>query len=116
VIVAGWALLALWALAALLLNRAPRGAFWNLLGVLQVILGVQIVLGVVLFAMGRAPVSQGPTWLHYVYGAAGPVVVLAVAHRQARRFSSVSWMVFGVAALVNFGLTFRALQTGLGWG
>jgi hypothetical protein len=113
-IVGGWALLALWALLSFIRNRAPADAFWNVLGILQVILGVQVALGAVLLAMGRVPPARGPTWLHYVYGALGPVFVLVVAHRQARRFASISWMVFGIAALVNLGLTFRALQTGLG--
>ena len=111
---AGWALLALWALASFVLNRAPHGAFWSLLAVLQVALAAQAVVGLVLLAMGRRPASVGPEWLHYAYGALFPLAVLVVAHRWARRHESLSWAFFGAAGVVIFGLTFRALQTGLG--
>jgi hypothetical protein len=110
----GWALLALWSLISFLRNKPPGDRFWTLLGALQVILGLQILIGLVLLALGRVPASRGPVWLHYVYGGLFPVVVLVVAHRFARRQQGISWVVFGVAALVIFGLTFRALQTGLG--
>ena len=68
-----------------------------------------------MYLFGLRPPTNGPEWLHYVYGALFPAVVLAYAHNQARgRFAEVPWAVFGIAALVCFGLTFRALQTGLG--
>jgi hypothetical protein len=112
----GWAFLALCTLWAFVRNRAPRDWFWSLLAVLQVALVVQALVGSVLFVMGHRPDSSGPQWLHYLYGAVGPAIVLAFAHRWARRYETISWAVFGVAALVIFGLTFRALSTGLGIG
>jgi hypothetical protein len=113
-VAAGFAVLTLWAAASFVRNRAPGSLFWTLLGGLQVILGIQIVVGGILFALGYRPLSNGPMWLHYAYGGLFPAVVLIVAHRVARRAEGIPWLVFGVAALVNFGLTFRALQTGLG--
>jgi hypothetical protein len=113
-VVAGWLLLALWALASFIRNKAPGGAYWNLLAGLQVLLGLQAVVGLFLFVIGQRPASAGPEWLHYAYGALFPIAVLVFAHRYARNNESVSWMVFGFAAFVIFGLTFRALQTGLG--
>ena len=110
----GWALLALWALVSFVRNKPPGDRFWTLLGVLQVALGVQALVGLGLLLSGREPPSNGPVWLHYAYGALFPVVVLVAAHRFARRQEGISWVVFGVAAFVIFGLTFRALQTGLG--
>jgi hypothetical protein len=113
-IVAGWALLALWALVSFVRNKAPGGGFWNLLAALQFLVGAQIVVGVVLFAGGSRPPTPGVSWLHYAYGGLFPLAVLVLAHRWARRNESVSWMIFGVAGAVIFGLTLRALQTGLG--
>ncbi len=113
---AGFALLALWALAAWIFNREPHRWFWALLAGVQVILGVQVVVGAVLFAVGERPATSGPEWLHYLYGGLFPVIVLVLAHRWARRAESLAWVLFGAAGLVNFGLTFRALQTGLGIG
>ncbi len=111
---AGFALMVLWVIVSLVRNRTPGDRFWGLLAGLQVVLGIQAAIGVVLFALGLRPQSNGPSWLHYVYGALFPLFILVVAHRVARRFQEIPWVVFGVAAFVNFGLTFRALQTGLG--
>jgi hypothetical protein len=111
---AGWALLALWAGVSFLRDKAPRDLFWTLLAALQVAVGVQAVIGAILFVMGHRPASRGPSWLHYVYGALFPLFVLVLAHRYARRYESISWVVFGIAAFLVFASTFRALQTGLG--
>lgn len=112
---AGFALLTLWSLVTFLINRGPGEWYWNILGVLQVIIGAQFVVGAILFLSGARPDSNAPTWLHYVYGAFFPAAVLVFAHSLARdRFREIPWAVFGVASLVCFGLTFRALQTGLG--
>ncbi|HEX2196966.1 MAG TPA: hypothetical protein VHJ76_08590 [Actinomycetota bacterium] len=111
---AGFALLALGALFTFLRNREPGGWYWNLLGAVQVILGAQVIVGAILFAMGGRPQSNGPNWLHYVYGGLFPIGLLYVAHRYARKHPGVEVVIFGVACLVAFGLTFRALQTGLG--
>jgi heme A synthase len=113
---AGFAALALWAAVSFLRNANPSDRFWNLLAVLQVIVGIQVVVGAVLFLSGARPQSNGPEWLHYLYGGLFPVAVLIAAHRWAKsdRFRRFPWAVFGFAALICFGLTFRALQTGLG--
>jgi hypothetical protein len=112
---AGFLVLTVWSAVVFIRNRPPGPWYWNLLGLLQGVLAVQFVLGALLFISGARPPSRGPTWLHYVYGALFPAAVLVVAHTQARgRFREVPWLVFGVASLVCFGLTFRALQTGLG--
>lgn len=111
---AGFALVTLWAIYAFIRNRAPTESFWRLIAALQVVIGVQIVIGAVLFLLGGRPPSNGPGWLHYVYGGVFPAFVLLLAHRYARKAEGIAWLVFGFAAFVNFGLTFRALQTGLG--
>jgi hypothetical protein len=110
----GFAVLSLWSLYAFVRNKPPGENFWRLLAVLQVVIGLQIIVGGVLFATGLRPQSNGPQWLHYAYGGLFPAIVLVLAHRFARRAPGIPWIVFGVAGLVCFGLTFRALQTGLG--
>lgn len=111
---AAFALLFLWALVSFIRNRAPSAMFWHLLAASQVVIALQVVVGGTLFLLGGRAQPRGPEWLHYVYGGLFPAVVLIVAHRFARRAEGIAWMVFGFAAFVNFGLTFRALQTGLG--
>ncbi|MDP9226643.1 MAG: hypothetical protein M3P18_22945 [Actinomycetota bacterium] len=116
VIPTGWLLLAVWSGATLLRNKPPNSRFWSLLAVMQVALGIQAALGIILFVMGYRPHSNGPSWLHYVYGLIFPVVVLTFAHRYARseRFKDIPWLVFGVAAFLIGFSTIRAIQTGLG--
>jgi hypothetical protein len=113
----GFAVLALWAILSFVRNKGPGEWFWNLVAALQVVIAVQVVLGAFLFFSGGRPQSNGPEWLHYVYGGLFPAAVLVAAHRIAKseRFRGIPWAVFGFAALVCFGLTFRALQTGNGW-
>lgn len=112
---AGFALLTLGALFTFLRNREPGAWYWSLLAAVQVVLGVQVVVGVILFLMGNRARTEGPDWLHYVYGGLFPLAVLVAAHRFASRHAGAEVAVFGFASLVAFGLTFRALQTGLGW-
>jgi energy-coupling factor transporter transmembrane protein EcfT len=110
----GWALLALTSLVTYVFNRDPGEWYWRLLAVLQVILGIQIIVGGTLFLTGhRAPGISFPG-SHYVYGSLFPLIVLFFAHRYARRQTRVAVAIFGVAAFLCFGLTMRALQTGLG--
>ena len=113
---AAFLLFALWAGVSFLRNREPGEGFWRLLAGVQVFLGLQIVAGVILLLMGNRAHPLGPEWLHYlVYGSLFPIGVLMFAHIQSHKHEQVTTIIFGGAALVNFGLTFRALQTALHW-
>jgi hypothetical protein len=110
----GW----VWGLVALIAKRDPGQRFWTWLVVEQVIAGVQAALGLILLALGYRP----DTWLHYVYGF-GPLIVFLIAHQMARELDgqqggrlSQPWVVFSAAAFICFGLSGRALMTGLGIG
>ncbi len=115
---AAFALLVLWTIYTLIRNRPPHDWFWSLLGLLQVIIAIQVVVGAVLFVVGLRPPPQDLRWLHYFYGGVFPALVLIAAHRvaQRERFAEIPWVVFGFASFINFGLTSRALMTGLGVG
>lgn len=112
----GW----VWGLGVWIARREDPGPkFWVWLSVAQVLAGLQALIGVILLLMGRRP----SVWLHYVYGF-GPLLVLVAAHWLAREgqrqkeganpFSPWAW--FAGAAFICFGLTLRALMTGLGIG
>lgn len=107
----GFALLFLWSIYSLIRNKDPHPWFWSLLGILQVVIGVQFLVGGTLFLSG----ARVDNWRHYFYGAFFPAIVLFVAHRWARGAKAAPWLVFGVSAFVCFGLTSMALATGLGW-
>lgn len=95
-------------------NKEPAGWYWNLLAVLQVVLGLQFIIGGYLFLSGGRPQSNGPSWLHYVYGAGFPLLVLGITHVQARKRAGAEALFFGIAAFLCTFSTLRALQTGLG--
>jgi hypothetical protein len=112
-IVGGLFLFFLWGLIAWLAKRDPGAWYWRLLAVLQVLLVLQLLAGAVLLAMGR---SQ--SLLHYAYGALFPLIALVVAHVLARGMERErdALLVFVGTSFIVFGLTLRALATGLGIG
>ena len=111
-IVAGWFAMFLWGLIAFIVKREPNPWFWRLLAVLQVLLVVQLGAGLLLLALG----NRAEGLLHYLYGVVFPAVVLVVGHVLGRGMENEedAWKVFAVAAFFIFGLTLRALTTGLG--
>ena len=111
-IVGGCAVLFLWGLGAFIVKREPNQWFWRALAVLQVAIIVQLVVGVTLLATGH----HLPSFLHFAYGVLFPAIVLVIAHTVGRgpEDEADAWKVFAVASFFVFGLTLRALSTGLG--
>lgn len=111
VIVSAFGGMFLWGLVAFIVKREPNQWWWRLLAALQVILIVQLGAGLALLALGRSR-----PLLHYAYGAVFPAIVLVGAHVIARGLDDEAdaWKVFAVASFFLFGLTLRALTTGLG--
>jgi hypothetical protein len=112
VIVAGWGVLFLFGVGLFVAKRDAGRLYWGLLTVLQVLLGVQLLAGLVLLALGgRQP------WLHYLYGAVFPALVLVVCHVFTRGLEKPPYhLFFTIGAFFVLGLTARALMTGLGVG
>ena len=112
VIVAGWALLFLFGIGLFVAKRDAGRLYWGLLTVLQVLLGVQLLAGLVLLALGgRQPL------LHYLYGAVFPALVLGVCHLLTRGLEKPPYhLFFTIGSFFVLGLTARALMTGLGVG
>ena len=112
VIVGGWGLFFLSGGVLFVIKRQPNQWFWRLLAVLQSILIVQLAVGLSLLGLGH----RLPSALHFLYGSVFPAIVLVIAHVMARGLEEKSdaWKVFAVAGFFLFGLTLRALTTGLG--
>ena len=113
VVVGGFALMMLWGGGAAILRRDPGPWFWRLVAAAQVVLGIQVVVGLVLLLVRG---TGGQPVLHYLYGSVFPLVALVIAHVLARELERDQHVIFAVAGLVCFGLTLRALMTGLGLG
>lgn len=105
----GW----LFGLGVWVSRRQAGDWFWRWLVAAQLVAIVQALVGTVLLAMGRRPTD----WLHYVYGY-GPILIFVVSHALARdeNFRDRPWVPFAAASFISFGLTLRALMTGLGLG
>ena len=117
----GW----IWGLGAKIARREPGDAYWIWLAVAQVVAGAQALLGTVLLVLGRRLEAGGVLGgtLHYVYGYL-PLLLFVFAHVVARagdaRVIGIdrplrSWVPFAWASFISFGLTLRALLTGLGY-
>ncbi len=96
-------------------DEAPK-LFWGLQHYTENVLVVQVVIGVVMLVMGRRVVGGPLVWLHYLYGSLFPLIAvvggrIAALRREERDYVGVAW-----GAFFAFGLTTRALMTGLGIG
>ncbi len=112
VIVVGWGVLFLFGVVLFITRRDANRVYWALLTVLQVLLGVQLLAGLVLLVQGGRPPI-----LHYLYGAVFPALVIGVCHLFTRGLEKPPYhLFFTIGAFFVFGLTARALMTGLGMG
>ncbi|MGH3442533.1 MAG: hypothetical protein ACRDUY_10945 [Nitriliruptorales bacterium] len=115
-IVIAFALLTVYGTTARLTRRESLGRpFWGLLYYSETVLVIQVVLGVVLLLLGRR-IGAGGFHLHYVYGSVFPLIVLVAGRLYALRREVYDYVPITFGAFVNFGLTARALMTGLGIG
>jgi hypothetical protein len=94
-------------------RRQAGDWFWRWLVAAQVVALLQALVGMVLLLIGLRP----QTWLHLVYGF-GPIAIFAIGHLLAREesFRSRPWAPFALASFISFGLSLRALMTGVGLG
>ena len=116
----GW----IWGLGAKLSRRDPGDRFWTWLTVAQIVAALQAVLGTLLLLVGRRVDAEGALGglLHYVYGYL-PLLLFVVGHVVARAGNARAigidrpiqpWVPFAWVSFISFGLTLRALMTGLG--
>jgi len=103
-----FALIAVWGLLFVAIKRDPGRFFWWPVAAVQILLALQIVVGVILLLTGY-PL---PELLHMGYGVFA-ALALVYAHLEARNKPDRPWAPFAWVALVAFGLTLRALTTGL---
>jgi len=102
----------LWGIVLFIARRDAGRPYWWLLTVLQVLIGVQLLAGLILFAMGGRP-----PLLHYFSGVVFPALLIGGAHWLTRGLDKPPFHVFfTIASFFVFGLTLRALMTGLGLG
>ena len=100
-IVSGWGLLFLSGVALWVRKRDAGRIYWGLLTVLQVLLGLQLLAGLWLLISG----GQRP-FLHYMYGAVFPALVVGIAHWFTRGLEKPPYHVFfTIASFFVLGLT-----------
>ena len=102
-----FAVICVWGLVCLAIHRDPGKHFWLPIAFVQVAIGLQIIVGVLLVLLGY----ELPELLHMGYGIFC-VAALVWAHIEARRRPR-PWVPFVWATGIAFMLSLRALQTGL---
>lgn len=115
VTIGSWAVIALWALGLRLVRSEETPIFWRAVSVAQILLVVQLAIGLVLLAMGRRPGGGGAfnVTFHLLYGAGFPLLVLVVGHKWAREGRYNPHTVFAFAGLVIFALALRGWMVGI---
>jgi hypothetical protein len=111
-----WAVISGWSFALRLLRYDETPTFWRVVSVAQVLLVVQLAVGLVLLVLGGRP-GDGSLFVyifHPLYGIVFPLLTLFFAHKWAREGRYHPHAAFAVAGLVIFGLTSRAMMVGLG--
>ncbi len=114
-LIGSWAVICGWALALRFTKYEETPTFWRFVSLAQILLVVQLVVGIVLLALGRrpGPADDGATLaFHLAYGLLFPVITLVVGHRFAREGRYSAHSVFAVIGLVIFGLMARAWMVG----
>jgi hypothetical protein len=125
-IIGTWAVMLFWSGALAFTSYEETPTFWRFVSFTQILLVVQLVVGLVLVGWwllgdGQAPgANSGGGWFnnlfHVLYGVGFPFLVLLVGHAVARTGRYKPHVVFAVVGLVNFGLTARAWMVGAGFG
>lgn len=119
VIVASWLVVCVWALVLRLRHPAEAPLFWRALSAAQLLLVLQLGLGVALFVMGRVPgrpPHEGGAYtntFHALYGFGFPALVLFFSHKWAREGRRDPFAVFAVAGLVLMALAMRGFMVGI---
>jgi hypothetical protein len=118
-IVASWLIVCLWALVLRLRRSGDAPLFWRAVSVAQILLVLQLVLGIALFLTGRVPgrpPQEGGAYtntFHALYGFGFPALVLFFSHKWAREGRRDPFAVFAVAGLVLMALVMRGFMVGL---
>lgn len=113
-----WAVISGWSFALRLLPYEETPTFWRVVSVAQILLVIQLAIGLVLMLLGGRP-GNGSTFIyifHPLYGIVFPLLTLFFAHKWAREGRYDPHAAFAVAGLVIFGLTSRAFMVGIGLG
>ena len=121
IVIGSWATITFWALALSFTRYEDTPTFWRAVSVAQILLVLQVLVGLALLVAGRRPgPPDDPTaglslLFHLGYGVVFPLIVLFYGHKVARegRFGGPH-RVFAVVGLVIFGLTMRAWMVGGG--
>lgn len=122
-VIGSWPVIGFWALALRFTRYEETPTFWRVVSVAQILLAVQLLLGMALLTMYTLGLAGLPgdgsafdVGFHILYGLVFPLIVLTVAHKGARDGRWNPHAAFAVVGLVNFGLTARAWMVGSGFG
>jgi hypothetical protein len=119
-IIGSWAIIGFWSLALRFTRYDETPTFWRAVSVAQLLLALQLIVGLVLFALGGRPGDDADNagglslLFHVLYGVVFPLIVLVVAHGVAREGRYNPHGVFALVGLVIFGLTARGWGVGIG--
>jgi heme A synthase len=105
-------ILAVWALWTWLRGQGLNGSYWGALVIAEGLMIVQALLGVALLLTGRAPGRS----IHILYGVLAVISIPAALAYLRTGSGRREALLYGLATLVIFGFTVRAITTAAGAG
>ena len=103
-------LVALWGLFLFVRGRNPSGGFLGAVVINVGVVVIQDLVGLILVLQGQRPHEA----LHYLYGVVAFLVLPTAYFMSANGTERRDSLVFGLGALLLFGVGVRALMTGAG--
>lgn len=101
-------LIGLWGIFRALRRQPVDGSYFGAIAVIQIVILVQIALGIVLYLGGARP---GRPLIHYLYAAFGAVFLPGLfAYLRGDDSNSAQW-IYALASLFMFGVIWRIIST-----
>ena len=101
-------LVSLWAFYRFFRRQSVDTSFWGALAIAEILLVVQLLLGIYLWTQGLRP----PRTIHVLYGFLIPVMIPGAYLYTRGRAGRPEILVYGTTTIITVGLIFRAIFTG----
>ncbi len=101
-------IVSLWSFWRFYRKQGANSSYWGLLAIGEILIIVQVLLGVYLWIIGLRPART----IHLLYGALIPVLIPGAYFYTKGRSGRAEMLVYGTTTIIIVGLLVRATFTG----
>jgi hypothetical protein len=102
-----FAVVSLWGYFRFFRRQGIDPAYWGALVIAEIIVIVEVLIGIYLWANGLAPARP----VHFLYGALIPIMIPAAYLYTRGRAARAENMIYATATLITVGFIIRAIYT-----